>query len=170
MAMNETVFNEKIATLRNAEGTVKTVLNELALDAIVYAHETGDIQRFNRLMLVVTSMNRKALIAFGQAFTGHAFNQESMSFGKKLPKDAHEGKVEAFAAFIAAGESFWSYTKELKVEASAFNMEKLIKAVGNTAKKLDKTEGMSRADMVHAMLASEIFSKEELLDILAKIA
>lgn len=155
-------INTKIATLGNAEKVTKAVLAELSRDLLQYVvlQDNWDVQAINRLLAVLTPMNRKTAVLFFKYFTPFQFDKDTGVFGA-MPKDKKakaKGKqdVSDMALIFLDGEdnNIWTWAEHhVKTEERKVNWAKNITRDVQNAMSEDKG-GMSLPDVLAAVLAA----------------
>ena len=90
-------FDGKLGELAGAEKITKAVLLDLSRQVLAAHHETQDVGYINRLLVVLTPMNRKVANLYFSEFSGFNFSAKSEEFGKKDKKN-----YEAARSFAAS--------------------------------------------------------------------
>lgn len=104
-------INGKITKIRNAEKVTKAVLGELSRELLEYVKETGDVQPVNKLISVLTPMNKRTAMLFFSHFL--PFNQEDGTFTKKK----RNGTFALTDEFLATDDTIWDWAADnIKVE------------------------------------------------------
>lgn len=150
-------FNASLAVtlpqLQDAEKITKETLKTLSREMLDAVHVGGDIQPVNRLLEVLTPMNRRACVLFFQHFSGHFYSEKDEKFGKR-DKQNYEEKYKLADEFLDDPlNNIWSWAaREIEMEAKPFTMLKVTKMVESMLKKADKA-GFKQDDVFKAMLA-----------------
>lgn len=150
-------FNAALAVtlpqLQDAEKITKETLKTLSREMLDAVHVGGDIQPVNRLLDVLTPMNRRACVLFFQHFSGHFYSEKDEKFGKR-DKQNYEAKYKLADEFLDDPlNNIWSWAaREIEMEAKPFTMLKVTKMVESMLKKADKA-GFKQNDVFKAMLA-----------------
>lgn len=150
-------FNASLAVtlpqLQDAEKITKETLKTLSREMLDAVHVGGDIQPVNRLLDVLTPMNRRACVLFFQHFSGHFYSEKDEKFGKR-DKPNYEAKYKLADEFLDDPlNNIWSWAaREIEMEAKPFTMLKVSKMVESMLKKADKA-GFKQDDVFKAMLA-----------------
>ena len=87
-----TTIDERIARLINSEKVTKKELGFISRELLEYVPETNDIGKVNRLLSVLTPMNKMTAIYFFKNFLPFRFDEDSRTFGKKLKGEKTLGK------------------------------------------------------------------------------
>ena len=150
-------FNATLAVtleaLGNAEKITKETLRSLSREMLDAVHIGGDIQPVNRLLDVLTPMNRKTCVLFFQHFSGHFYSEKDQKFGKR-DKAGYAAKYVLAEEFLDDPlNNVWSWAeRNIEMEAKPFTLLKVSKQVESLLKKADKA-GFSQADTFKAMVA-----------------
>lgn len=144
---------DTLETLKGAEKITKETLRMLSREMLDAVHVAGDIQPVNRLLEVLTPMNRRACVLFFQHFSGHFYSEKDERFGKR-DKQNYEAKYKASDEFLDDPlNNIWTWAaREIEMEAKPFTMLKVTKMVETILKKADKA-GFKQEDVFKAMLA-----------------
>lgn len=176
--MELTVINSKIAELRGAEGTVKTLVAELALAVAGRVHEHNDVDSANAFLLALTPINQKKAIAFLKEHTGHKVEEGILT--KRLKDYVSNGvKVSPYAAavikyeaFVASGMNFWQWAvaKKDKIE-DPITLDKAAKLAKKAREYMAEAMQAGVLDKVQAfeMLIGGVMSQDDVLNILASM-
>lgn len=156
-------FERTLKRLTNAEAINKQLLMPLSRDLLSALHmegpKQGDITFFNRTIQALSPVNRKALIAFGMAYTGFILNDSGTMFAKKSKK--HYDDVQASALLFLEdplNNVFSWFEKEMQIgkkmnppPASEFKVETIKELNAKLLKKADKA-GISRAEFLKQVM------------------
>lgn len=125
-------INVKIDTLANAERITKKVLAELSRDILEYIYlpnEDGkvseDISPINRVLAVLTPMNKATAILFFKNFVSWKFDDVAFLFTKKNKKN-FEDKLLAVELFLVNEDSnIWTWAaNNVTIEPKAIDWTK----------------------------------------------
>lgn len=145
-------FDNQLSALDGAEKITKAVLLDLSRQILTAHHETQDIGYINRLLAVLTPVNRKVANLYFSEFSGFNFNAKAGEFGKKDKKNYEEAKQRAITFLDDPMNNIWSWAgRNVEVEAKEFDEARLKKAMEATLKKADKA-GMSQKQVLKALL------------------
>lgn len=162
-------FEISLRAIREAERVTKDALRSLSRELLEQIHYEskiqGDIQPLNRLLEVLTPMNKKALVLFMQEFSGFKYDEDKGVFGKKN-KAIYE---QCLAASIESLEdphfNLWTWAeRNIKMEAKPFQLDKVTKFMQQSIKKAAE-EGIGKADLIKAVMAGGI-SVDEIVAVL----
>lgn len=129
--MDIKTINTKIETLAKAEKITKAVLGELSRDLLeyVYINDSQDITPVNRLLSVLTPMNKRTSVLFFKNFLAWKFDDEAQLFTKKNKKH-YDDKLLAVELFLGNEDNtIWSwYEANVKLEQKEIDWAKRLKA------------------------------------------
>lgn len=157
-------FDEMLDQLKSAEKVTKAILSTASRILLDQLHFDEDIQPINRLLDVLTPVNKKVAIHFFSAFSGFTFKKDEMKFNKK-DKKSYEAKKAAASLFLDDPlNNIWSWAdRHIEVEPKPFDPAQVTKYLVNALNKADK-QG-KRMELLRAILNSGI-SGDELIEAL----
>lgn len=177
MITAQAAINAKINLLGEAERVTKAVLSELSRECLTYLVLDGstDIDTVNRLLGVLTPMNKVTTQHYFTAFLPWKFNQETGTFGAMIKGDkALTAKVDKVKDWLdTPNNDIWSWAAvnmELKPRQSFEDrIAAVIKQALDGIADKDTREGLpaiSPADVLKAVVAGgvPIDTVYELLD------
>jgi len=167
--MFEKRYEEAIATLAGAEKITKEVLRELSRSVLEVLHcdDAPDIRYVNRLLDVLTPMNKRTAVLYFQHFGGFYFNEKEGVFGKK-DKSKNEQGTPRYEACKAASIAFledplnniWSWAEQhVKLEAKKIDFKgKIISDIQKAMKADPKNnpEPLEEDDVIKAVFEAGI--------------
>lgn len=154
-----------IKALVKSEGTTKQALAEVSRSMLSYVMDTNDIGMVNRLVDVLTPMNKSTAFQFFGAFL--PWKQDGVAFGKKLEgKEAIAKRVEAIAKFLADSENnIWTWAAiNVEVTAKPKNFANKISSLVERSLNDDK-EAISVNDVIKAVIAGGV----SIFDLMASV-
>lgn len=153
-------FNVALNDLNLAEKVTRSTLMELSRTVLVVVHETGDIGYVNRILAVLTPMNKKTAIEFFKEFSGFKWDDKKGEFSTK-DKKHFDAKVVTFAEWLEDPlNNLWSWAeKNLEVTPKDFDFTQLKKGAESLLKRADKN-GFKKVDVLRAMMESGITADE----------
>lgn len=145
------IINQNIERIAEAERITKPVLSDLSRQLLefVVIDDKQDIQPVNRLMEVLTPINRKVAVLFFRHFMAFAWDEGNAKFvGKEKKK--WDKKKELVIAFLAdPHQNIWTWAeRNVEVEKKPYNVVKVGKEVEKAIK-----AGVSQADIVRSAFA-----------------
>lgn len=147
-------FEVSLDAIAQAEMVTKRELMSLSRTVLEFVHETGDIGPVNRLMAVLTPVNKRVAKLFFVHFTGFHFDDTSMLFLKKSKKRYADALV-AYREWIAdPHNNIWTWAaRHVEVEAKPFTADK-VKAYMTKALKDAAAAGMSELDVFRGVFGA----------------
>lgn len=164
----ETEFNKAVKKIASAEKVTKEVLRTVSRDILVATHETGDIGFVNRLIAILTPVNKKVAILYFKEFTGFRYDDAALMFTTKN-KRTYEEAHKAYANFIAEpANNIWTWAeRNVEIEKAPFELSKVTDFVKNAIKKAENA-GKSKADVLAAVIEGG-FDSDMLIAMLEKM-
>lgn len=153
-----------IAELADAEKITKAKLGQLSRELMVYVIESKDISAANRLLDVLTPVNKRATIAFLSHFLPWSpeldEDKNFVRFGKMMKgQKAVDKRKQAVVDFLADKDNtIWTWQKDnITVEAKPTDFFKSVeKSVERALKGNDNTPPLAREDVIKALFAAGI--------------
>ena len=132
---------------------VLMVLSRTVLDAI---HSTGDIGWANRLIAVLTPVNKRVARLYFKEFSGFRFDEESMLFTKKSGKAYDKAKAVAQAFLEDPLNNLWTWSdRHVEVEKKPFDIKGVTQFMTRALKKAGE-EGISQVDVMNAVIKAGV--------------
>lgn len=154
-------INTRIEAIKASERTTKKELGLVSREVLEYTTEHMDAQVINRLVAVLTPMNKKTAIQFFSAFTPFKWVAETGVFGA-VKKKVKDQAIAAMQDFLATDGDIWSWAEDhLKVEKKEPNF--LSNITKNITKALESHKG--REEVMSAVLAGGL-SVEDIMAVL----
>lgn len=155
-----------IEAVKNAEKVTRKALAELSRDLLTYVPESNDIDAVNRLIGVLTPMNRKTAIMFFTHMLPWSVEKDThdefVRFGKRFEKQKQVARKLGHIVEFLSNETntIWTWAEtniemELKTRNLADDLKKSVeKALKGTeaSKTYEAAEPLSQADVIAAML------------------
>jgi hypothetical protein len=175
-------FEQAIVQLEGAEKITKETLRELSRSVLeaLHAGDKPDIRFVNRLLSVLTPVNKKVSILYFQHFSGFYFNEKSQEFGKK-DKTKDENGAMRYDRCKALSEAFiadplnniWVWAdRNVKHEVKPTNYRGKIVSDIQKAMKADpknNPEPLNEEDVIQAVFEAGI-TPQAIMRILAEMA
>lgn len=145
--LNKIVESEKIT---------RSVLAWMSRDVIEATHETGDVGFMNRLLGVLTPVNRKVCVLFFKTFTGYSFDDGTGMFTKKSKKRYDKAHAQ-YAQFMADPlNNIWTWAnRNIEVEQKPFNTDTLEKYLKSARAKLN-AKGVSDEEILRSVFKAGV--------------
>lgn len=145
-------FNVKLNDLRSAERVTRAVLMDLSRDVWAAFHTTEDVSYINRILEVLTPVNRRVAIEFFKEFSGFNYDEKKGEFSRKDKKHYEDKKAAIIAWLEDPLNNLWTWAeRNIDIEPKDFDADRLKKSVSQLMQKADKN-GFKKADVLKAML------------------
>lgn len=167
-----------IDTLAQAEKITRKVLAELSRDLLIYVPESNDIEAVNRLMNVLTPMNKQAARLYFQHFLPWQAENDTdgvfQRFGKKLQGEKKtQKKLDAIVLWLAdESNNIWTWADqniELKQKDFKATVARAIAKALEGDEKTD-TPPLDRATLMEAIFEGGVTLEDMLAAIDTKEA
>lgn len=161
-------FDAAIIQLEGAEKITKAVLLTLSRTVLEAHHETQDVGYINRLIQVLTPVNKKVAILFFEAFGGFKFDPAKQQFTSKNKK-TYDACLAASVEFLEDPlNNIWSWAeREIAIEPKDFDLARMKKQVESLLKKVDDNK-IPQMAVLEAMMEAGL-SMNTLIALMAKI-
>lgn len=149
-------FNVTLNDLRGAEKITRSALLALSRDVWAAFHQTEDVSYINRILEVLTPINKKVAIEFFKEYSGFKYDEKAGMFGKKDKKHYDEKKANAIAWLEDPLNNIWTWAeRNIEIEKKEFDAERLKKQAESLLKKAENN-GFKKADVFKALMASGV--------------
>lgn len=156
-----TSINHNIGVLAKSEKITRKVLAEVANELLLYVPGSNDIDAVNRLVAVLTPVNKQAAILFFKSMLQWSFVDGVFTTIQKGERTV-SAKNERRLAFIKSEETFWSWVDDnTTIEAKPKDFQNDIVNLIKRATK-DGDYQISHAQVIQSVLASGITIQEVL--------
>lgn len=162
------LFEAAIIAIAGAEKVTKATLQTLSRDILTAHHETQDVGFINRLIGVLSPVNRKVAVLYFETFSGFKYNAEKKEFTSKNKK-TYDDALKASLAFLEDPlNNIWSWAdREVAVEAKEFDLARLKKSCESLVKKVKDNQLPEMAILENLLEAG--LSMDTLIGLMAKI-
>jgi hypothetical protein len=162
-SIQATKINNDVTLVIRADKLSRQVMATLSRDLMPYVYATNDIGELNRLIAGLTPANQKLAVKYFNEFVGWSFDKDSMAFGKKSKAKAHKRKYAAMLEFLADKDNnIWSYKKDNAAPSKPKDYCDKFAALASKAL-ADEKEGVSKQDLIKALVSSEVLTLKDLL-------
>lgn len=168
-------INNRIGVIAATERTVKAELGIISRELLLYVPESKDIDAVNRLIAVLTPMNKQTAVLFFSAFLPWAYDAENKRFAGMIKgAKAIEAKLASLADFLSSEENtIWLWAeRNVKVETKKVPFDQRLTALVGKALAGEKgVEPISKEDVIKAVIAGGV-SAGDLINMIeqAKVA
>ena len=152
----ETALTRALKLLAYSERVTREQLRVLSRTVLEALHATEDIGYVNRLIEVLTPINRKVAVKYFEHFAGFHFDDALGRFTKKSKKRYAEADALATAFLEDPLNNIWSWAeRNIEIQKKDFELAQVTKAMGGYLKKA-KDAGLTQADVLKAVLAAGV--------------
>lgn len=148
-------FNTRLNDLRSAEKITRAALMDLSREVFVAFHATEDIDYINRILEVLTPVNKKVAIEFFKEFSGFKYDEKQGKFSGKDKKHYDEKKAATIAWLEDPLNNIWTWADRNITIEKEFDFSSLKKGAEQLLKKADKN-GFKKADVFKALMESGV--------------
>jgi hypothetical protein len=168
----ESEFNFSLARLTNAEKITKVELLALSRSTLVALHQLeethGDIGYINRLVAVLSPVNRRVAIEYYKEFSGFRYDDKKGVFTSKDKKHYAEVKEQALTFLEDPLNNIWVWSdRNIDIEKPEFDYAMLTKGAKKLLDKADK-EGFKQVEVLRAFMDNGV-TLESLLELLEEM-
>lgn len=154
----------RIDALKASEKITKAELSAVSRECLLYVPDSDDIDVVNRLLNVLTPMNRATAVLFFRHFLMWEFEEDADRFGAKLKKEKQvKRKQDLIDTFLANEDNdIWTWAKtevtvDYKPKQFAAQITKAVQAaLKGEVKDNGETPPLSPQDVVAAVLIGGI--------------
>lgn len=149
-------FAVSIEALCISETTTKRELRSLSRSVLEYSIETGDVAIVNRLLQVLTPVNRKVAVKYFETFSGFVIDDATKLFKGKSKKRWDES-VKAAKEFLSdPHNNIWTWAEiNIEIEKKQFDLSQVTDAFKAFVKKAQK-ENLTQKDVLGAIFKAGV--------------
>lgn len=148
----ETFFARSLGKLIDSEKITRETLRDLSRSVLEAHHMTEDVAFINRLIDVLTPVNKKVAIAYFQHFGGFHFDGEKGAFTKKNKAIYAERRAEAEKFLDDPLNNLWVWAdRHIDIAPKVFDAEAIKKWTQGALKKAEKN-GLSQIEVFKAII------------------
>jgi hypothetical protein len=152
----EAAFALSIVALATSERVTKAELQVQSRNVLEAVHVTGDIGYANRLIEVLTPVNKKTAIVYFKHFAGFSFDDTLGIFTKKSKKRYEAAHKESLVFLEDPLNNIWTWAaRNVTVEQKAFSLDTVTNNVKLYLQKA-KDQGMTDKDVMRAIIKGGI--------------
>lgn len=143
-------YNADYDALKASEKISRETLRNMSRYILETIHNVDcDIRPVNKLLGILTPMNRKIIVEFFAEFSGFSYNAKEQVFGKKSQKTYDECKQLSLEFLENPNNNVWSWAAMQgrdKPEPKPFDAKEVAKAFSKQLKKAEK-QGVQNAQV-----------------------
>jgi len=149
-------FSEALERIGKAENVTKHELKVVSRTMLEAWHITGNVHYVNRLLKVVTPVNKKALIVFAKHFGGFSYDEVLGEFTHKSKKRYETAHKLALEFLENPNNNLWTWAeRHIEVQQKPFSVENVEKFI-KTALHKGEGVGLSQVDILKAVFKAGI--------------
>ena len=131
-------FTEALERITKAENVTKHELKLVSRTMLEAWHITGNVHYINRLLKVVTPVNKKALIVFAKHFGGFSYDEVLGEFTHKSKKRYESAHKLALEFLENPNNNLWTWAeRHIEVQQKPFSVESVEKYMKTALAKVD---------------------------------
>jgi hypothetical protein len=162
----EQAFNTSINKLAESEKVTKQELKTVSRSVLEATHSTGQVSYMNRLISVLTPVNKKVCILFLKHFSGYIYDDVGAMFTKKSKKKYDEAFKEYTEFMQDPNKNIWTWAeRHVQVEHKPFSIDKITSYMTKAIKDA-QASGLTDVDVIRAVLKAGI-TADALLEIMS---
>ena len=149
----EVAFAQAIDAIGQAESITRRELRDVSRSILTAIHCTEDSGFLNRLINVLTPVNKKVMVSFLRHFSGFHYDERTEIFTKKN-KPTYDKVVKFAEEFLAEPHNnVWTWAeRNIEVKVKPFDLAAITKQFSNMLKKADEN-GINQKEVFKAILA-----------------
>jgi hypothetical protein len=161
-------FAVSIEALAQSEDVTKRELRTLSRTCLEYVYETGDIGVVNRLMLVLTPVNRKVAQQYFDEFAGFVWDDTNKRFKGKSAKRWDQCVAKGKEFLADPMNNIWSWAeRNIEVARKDFDIAQVTDAFKKFVKKAEKNN-LTQRDVLKAVLSAGV-ELDTILDLMGEM-
>jgi hypothetical protein len=153
----ESSFAKALRRITASERVSKEVLRDLSRSLLECVHECGDASHVNKLMVVLTPMNKKLCALFFREHIGYTYDEKLSVFTKKNKAHYEAAKAKAQALLADPNQNLWTWAERQKMEVAPapYDVSKVTDYIKAALQKATGN-GLSQVDVMKAIIAGGI--------------
>ena len=164
----EVAFAQALDAIGQAESITRRELRDVSRSILTAIHCTEDSGFLNRLINVLTPVNKKVMVSFLRHFSGFHYDERTEMFTKKN-KPTYDKAVKFAEEFLAEPHNnVWTWAeRNIEVKVKPFDLAAITKQFSNILKKADEN-GINQKEVFKAILAGGM-SIDTMIDMLDEL-
>lgn len=147
----EASFEKALAAIAGAERVTKEQLRDVSRTVLEAWHITGNVEYANKLIGVLTPVNRKVAVAFFTHFSGFSYNETLARFSGKSKKRYAEAHKLCMEFLEDPLNNIWTWAdRNIEIKQKDFDIEAVTKYITHALKKAQGV-GLSQTDVLKAV-------------------
>jgi hypothetical protein len=152
----ESSFSQALEKIATSENVTKRELRDLSRSILTAWHETGNVIYINRLLKVLTPVNKKVMVKFAIHFGGFSYDETMGEFTHKSKKRYDAAHKLAIEFLENPNNNLWSWAeRHIEIEHKPFAVENVEKFIKGALTK-GAGVGLSQVDILKAVFKAGI--------------
>jgi hypothetical protein len=152
----EAQFVKALQAIAGAERVTKEELKTLSRNILIAWHETGNCEYANKLLAVLTPVNKKVFVAFGKHFAGFSHDDVLGVFTKKSKKRYEKAHADYVEFMADPHNNIWTWAeRHIEVTHKPFDVDGVAKYITKALKQAQGV-GLSQVDVLKAVFKGGI--------------
>lgn len=152
----ELAFSEALIRLATSEKVTKEDLKILSRSVLEAWHTTGNVSYVNKLLAVLSPMNKKTCVVFFRHFSGFSFDEVQGMFTGKSKKRYEQAHADCVEFLSDPHNNLWTWAeRHIEIEKKDFDISAVKKYIAGALKKAQGV-GLSQNDILKAVFAGGV--------------
>ncbi len=152
----ERAFNIAMDKIASSEAVTKRELRDVSRSVLEAWHATGNVVYANRLLKILSPMNKKTAIVFFKHFSGFHFDEVIAEFDHKSKKRYENAHKECAQFLENPNNNIWSWAeRNIELSQKPFDIASVEKYMTKAIKQAAGV-GLSQVDLLKAVFKAGI--------------
>lgn len=152
----EASFADALVRLAASEKVTKEDLKNLSRSVLEAWHATGQVVYANKLLMVLSPMNKKVAVVFFKRLSGYSYDETQGMFTKKSKKRYEDAHAECVEFLADPHNNIWTWAeRHIEVTPKAFELDAITKYFNGAFKKAQGA-GLSQSDVLRAVFKAGV--------------
>lgn len=152
----EASFADALMRLAASEKVTKEDLKILSRTVLEAWHATGQVVYANKLLMVLSPVNKKVAVVFFKRLSGYSFDETQGMFTGKSKKRYEAAHAEFVEFFADPHNNIWTWAdRHVEIQTKAFELDAVTKYFNGAFKKAQGV-GLSQADVLRAVFKAGV--------------
>lgn len=152
----EVSFADALLRLAASEKVTKEDLKVLSRNVLEAWHATGQVVYANKLLMVLSPVNKKVAVVFFKRFSGYSFDEVQGMFTGKSKKRYEQAALDCVEFLADPHNNIWTWAdRHVEIQAKDFELGAVTKYITSTLKKAAGV-GLSQSDVLRAVFKAGV--------------
>ena len=152
----ERSFNIAIDKIASSEAVSKRELRDVSRTVLEAWHSTGNVVYANRLLKILSPMNKKTAVVFFKHFSGFHFDDVLGEFDHKSKKRYEQAHKECMTFLENPNNNIWSWAdRHIELQQKPFDISSVEKYMSKAVKQAAGV-GLTQVDLLKAVFKAGI--------------